>query len=560
MSTHTTSKETVKEFCPGMISCFEKIKHILYQQLSRKYQVKYATFTLLNMATNLVVLIIRGPSGTDGAFAMTWRELMKLMAKVYCPRTRIQKMKSELWNLTRIRKSLAANTQKISSLTMMSTKMVLEERIVENSLEPEDNQKAQPTHNKRHNVEGHPFNIDLMPVELGSFDVIIGMDWLANHHAVIVCDEKIVWIPYGDEVLIIQGDKSNKGKKSKLSIISCTKTQKYIKKGCPIFLVQITKKETEDKLEEKQLEDVPIVRDFPKVFPKDMPRLPPTRQVEFQIDLVPGAAPVARAPYRLAPSELQELSTQLQELSDKGDFAVVAVLEFDIEIKDRKGTENVAADHLSQIENDESSDDSDVDDNFPRETLMEINTKDEPWFADFANYLFEYILVAVDYVSKWAEAQALSTNDARVVITFLKKLFCRFKMPKALISDRGTHFCNKITEKMMKRYAVNHRFSTSYHPQTSGQVENTNKAFKRILKKTVKGNPAIWSRKLDDALWAFRTAYKTPTGTTPYKLIYGKNCHLPFEIEHRAYWALKNCNPDLIAAGGKKNVPVTRIR
>ncbi|GJV01336.1 reverse transcriptase domain-containing protein [Tanacetum coccineum] len=102
---------------------------------------------------------------------------------------------------------------------------------------------------------------------------------------------------------------------------------------------------------------------------------------------------------------------------------------------------------------------------------------------------------------------------------------------------------------MMKRYGVNHYFSTSYHPQTSGQVENTNGALKRILEKTVKDNHAIWSRKLDDALWAFRTAYKTPTSTTPYKLIYGKNFHLPFQIEHRAYWALKNCNLDLIAAG-----------
>ena len=165
---------------------------------------------------------------------------------------------------------------------------------------------------------------------------------------------------------------------------------------------------------------------------------------------------------------------------------------------------------------------------------------------------FEYILVAVDYVSKWAEAQALQTNDAKVVITFLKKLFCRFGIPKALISDRGTHFCNKLMEKAMKRYGVNHRFSTSYHPQTSGQVENTNRALKRILEKTVKENPAVWSRKLDDALWAFRTAYKTPTGTTPYKLIYGKACHLPFELEHRAYWALKNCNLDLIAAGEKR--------
>ncbi|GJQ91592.1 reverse transcriptase domain-containing protein [Tanacetum coccineum] len=209
------------------------------------------------------------------------------------------------------------------------------------------------------------------------------------------------------------------------------------------------------------------------------------------------------------------------------------------------GTENVAADHLSQIDNDETSDDSDVNDDFPGETLMEITTKDTPWFADFVNYV-------VDYVSKWAKAQALPTNDARVVISFLKKLFCRFSMPKALISDRGTHFCNKIIEKTMKRYGVTHRFSTSYHPQTSRQVENTNRALKTILETTVKDNPAIWSRNLDDALWAFRTAYKTPTETIPYKLLYGKNCHLPFKIEHGAYYALRNCNPGLIATSEKR--------
>ncbi|GKA38559.1 putative reverse transcriptase domain-containing protein [Tanacetum coccineum] len=157
-----------------------------------------------------------------------------------------------------------------------------------------------------------------MPVELGSLDVIIGMDWLANHHAVIVCDEKIVRISYGDDVMVVQDDRSGEEKKSKLSIILCTKTQKYIKKGCPVFMAQVTEKETKDKSEEKRLEDVSMVRDFPEVFPEDLPGLPPTRQVEFQIDLVLGAAPVARAPYRLAPSELQELSTQLQELSDKG--------------------------------------------------------------------------------------------------------------------------------------------------------------------------------------------------------------------------------------------------
>ncbi|GJT79445.1 putative reverse transcriptase domain-containing protein [Tanacetum coccineum] len=168
------------------------------------------------------------------------------------------------------------------------------------------------------NFLNHQFNINLMPVELGSFDAIIGMDWLAKYQAVIVCAEKIVRIPWRNKTLIIHGDGSTQGNVTRLNIISCTKTQKYMEKGFPIFLAHVTAKEVEDKSEKKRLEDVSIVQDFPEVFPEDLPGLPPTRQVEFQIDLVPGAAPVARAPYRLAPSEMKELSEQLKELSDKG--------------------------------------------------------------------------------------------------------------------------------------------------------------------------------------------------------------------------------------------------
>ncbi|GJV85292.1 putative reverse transcriptase domain-containing protein [Tanacetum coccineum] len=168
------------------------------------------------------------------------------------------------------------------------------------------------------NFLNHQFNVNLMPVELGSFDAIIGMDWLAKYQAVIVCAEKIVRIPWKNKTLIIHGDGSTQGNVTRLNIISCTKTQKYMEKGFPIFLAHVTTKEVEDKSEKKRLEDVPIVQDFPKVFPEDLSGLPPTRQVEFQIDLVPGAAPVARAPYRLAPSEMKELSEQLKELSDKG--------------------------------------------------------------------------------------------------------------------------------------------------------------------------------------------------------------------------------------------------
>ncbi|GJW65776.1 reverse transcriptase domain-containing protein [Tanacetum coccineum] len=171
----------------------------------------------------------------------------------------------------------------------------------------------------------------------------------------------------------------------------------------------------------------------------------------------------------------------------------------------------------------------------------------------------KYILVAVDYLSKWVEAKALPTNDARVVCKFLKTLFSRFGAPRAIISDRGTHFCNDQFAKVMLKYGVTHRLSTAYHPQTSGQVEVSNRGLKRILERTVGENRASWSDKLDDALWAFRTAYKTPIGCTPYKLVYGKACHLPVELEHKAYWALKHTNFDIKTAGDHRKVQLNEL-
>nr|GFB32219.1 putative reverse transcriptase domain-containing protein [Tanacetum cinerariifolium] len=132
------------------------------------------------------------------------------------------------------------------------------------------------------------------------------------------CADKIVRIPWGRETLIFHGDRSNQEHEARLNIISCAKTHKYMLKGCQVFLAHVTTKEAEGKSEKKRLENVPIVRDFFEVFSEDLPSLPPTRQVVFQIDFIPGAASVARAPYRLAPPEMKELSEQLKELSDKG--------------------------------------------------------------------------------------------------------------------------------------------------------------------------------------------------------------------------------------------------
>nr|GEY98792.1 reverse transcriptase domain-containing protein [Tanacetum cinerariifolium] len=171
----------------------------------------------------------------------------------------------------------------------------------------------------------------------------------------------------------------------------------------------------------------------------------------------------------------------------------------------------------------------------------------------------KYILVAVDYLSKWVEAKALPTNDARVVVKFLKSLFSRFGTAKAIISDRGTHFCNDQFSRVMAKYGFTHRLSITYHPQTSGQVEVTNRGLKRIFKRTVGENRASWSDKPEDALWAFRTAFKTLVGCTPYRLVYGKACHLPLELEHKAYWALKYANFDLKTAGDHRKLQLNEL-
>nr|GEW02454.1 hypothetical protein [Tanacetum cinerariifolium] len=160
------------------------------------------------------------------------------------------------------------------------------------------------------NLLDHLFDIDLMPIELGTFDVIVGMDWLVECDALIVCGRKEVHVPYRNKTLVVKSDSDV----SRLKVISCVKARKYIKRGSKLFIAQVKKKEPV----KKPLQDVPVICNFPEVFPDDLPGLPPPRQVEFKIELIPGAAPVAHAPYRLASFELKELSDQLKELSKKG--------------------------------------------------------------------------------------------------------------------------------------------------------------------------------------------------------------------------------------------------
>jgi transposase InsO family protein len=173
---------------------------------------------------------------------------------------------------------------------------------------------------------------------------------------------------------------------------------------------------------------------------------------------------------------------------------------------------------------------------------------------------FEYILVTVDYVSKCVEALPCKIADHKSSIRmFEETIFPRFGLPRLVISDGGSHFIDKRFEKYLMNHGIQHNVSTPYHPQTSGQAETSNKQIKNILQKTVDQMGIKWKDKLPEALWAYRTAYKTPIGMSPYQLVYGKTSQLPVELEFKAHWAIKRWNMDFESAGTKWKMQLSEL-
>ena len=200
----------------------------------------------------------------------------------------------------------------------------------------------------------------------------------------------------------------------------------------------------------------------------------------------------------------------------------------------------------------------------PLTDILEVELFDV-WGIDFmghfpSSYGHICILLAMDYVSKWVEAILTTTFDAKIVLSFIRRnIFSRFGTLRAVISDEGSRFCNKLFASLLAKYGVNHRVSLAYRPQYNRQAEVSNREIKKILEKKVNVTRKDLANKIDDNLWAYWTSFKTTLGMSLHKIVYGKACHLPVELEHKAYWATRMLNMNLEIARTKRMLQLNEL-
>nr|GEV74121.1 putative reverse transcriptase domain-containing protein [Tanacetum cinerariifolium] len=362
--------------------------------------------------------------------------------------------------------------------------------------------------------------MDLIPVELGSFDAIIGMDWLSKYHAVIVCDKKIVRIPYGDEVLIVQGDKSD------------------------------------------------------EVFPEDLPGVPLTRQVEFQIDLVPGVAPVTRAPYRLAPSEMKELSNHLQELSDKGfirpsssswgalvlfvkkkdgsvyskidlrsgyhqlrvweeDIPKIAFMtrfghyEFQVMPFGLTNAPTIFMDLINRGDKEEEASQL-LKKKLCSALILALPEGTENFivYCDTSHKGLGAVLMQKEKSTHFLPMKETDTME-RLTILYLKEMVSRYEVPVSVISGCDSRFTLHFWHSLQKALGTHLDMSTTYHPQTDGQSKRTIQTLKDMLRACVIDFGNGWDKHLPLVEFSYNNTYHTSIKATPFEELYDRKCRSP---------------------------------
>nr|GEU55933.1 reverse transcriptase domain-containing protein [Tanacetum cinerariifolium] len=419
----------------------------------------------------------------------------------------------------------------------------------------------------------HSFPIDLMVIELGSFDIIIGMDWLSRYDAAILYQKRKVRIPLEGKTLVIKGNRNN----SRLKIVSCIKAQKYIENGCELFLAQVTKQGSK----EKRLEDDYVIRDFPEVFPNELPGLPPPRQVEFHIDLIPGAAPVAPAPYRLAPSEMKELSEKLWELSKKGDdeeeafqtlklklcsSPILSLLEgsedfvvycdaslkgfgavlmqrekvitwiellsdYDHVIRYHPRKANVVADELSRKDKEPIRVRAlvvTVHNNLPEqirnaqvEACKEENIGVERFVGEGEPFEVRSVVTL-----KPARKKILVSKDSLAKGSHLK-LDPMVRGARVDYFGPRPSFRVKFLEIFTEVVRDKFRYEYCYHPQTDGQSERTIQTLEDMLRACVIDFGSGWDKHLPLAEFSYNNNYHASIKATPFEALYRRKCRSP---------------------------------